>query len=776
MLGVVVLVKKPGLFFRCKDESYAFLEVNLNSFPVQSGDAVFFHGELREARTLSPDETIEITVAQKTLDDEEAAYLEHPDSFLAKTTEEPKEVLENTELSTIVCKVYHLCAGTTPLFTILPCLRLLGKLLPIKRTTSHPMFYRAHFVQSLVRYYDADIAKAWAAVDQMCINALDNARFSFRREANKVLSAPLRADEEMGFFRAWREQKVHRGLRLLGLEPSEIAKCGLPLHDIPGVLTSTPHRVSGLDGEYIKRLERTLSLEDAGTLREDREILHWLEATCTERKCLGLTFREVAVKGRHALAACSRMLGVSVESAPSPDGNMMNTVLCPLRLFRLSEKIADFVVEQLETVPVWAPLPCRFTRDDLNALQKTAVQTAIDNNLAAIIGAPGTGKTTIISQIVSNLERWNIPVLLLTNNGIAAYRVQEAIGTRHCSTVQMYVNTLRNTDAVREFKLVKHIVLDEASTISSATFAYLLDKMRQYGVRAKVTLIGDPGQLEAIGAGLFFEQLVQGGHIPCVRLEHVYRTDEDLIRANCIAIVKRIPPLVTGPKFRIEKGGLPRMYQLMKIFRAAGRNVTEFAVLCPWAAPLNDINERVREIFGVGDNESRPDPKDSRRRWYVGDKVRQTVNDHKRQCYNGSQGIVESFSDTNGETKMCVRFKFGLLEYDFRYLAARTAKSDVEGGEYYTATGSLTDLDLAYALTVHNAQAMEWEVVMLYIPPNKYANKRFLNSRVAYVAFSRGKEMVMVFGEENTIQKAAFLSPEGRADPLLGLLTNKLKK
>jgi exodeoxyribonuclease V alpha subunit len=101
-------------------------------------------------------------------------------------------------------------------------------------------------------------------------------------------------------------------------------------------------------------------------------------------------------------------------------------------------------------------------------------------------------------------------------------------------------------------------------------------------------------------------------------------------------------------------------------------------------------------------------------------------NDYTRELFNGDQGIVLRVSDEDG-TRLAVVFRRGSGRHAvFRLDALRS------------------QLQLAFAMTVHKAQGSEFEHVALILPG---ANMALLTREVLYTAVTRSKTSVTIVGQ-----------------------------
>ena len=115
-----------------------------------------------------------------------------------------------------------------------------------------------------------------------------------------------------------------------------------------------------------------------------------------------------------------------------------------------------------------------------------------------------------------------------------------------------------------------------------------------------------------------------------------------------------------------------------------------------------------------------------------GDKVIQLENDYERNIFNGDTGtIVEIDRDVSGHA---VR-----THVDF-------------GGTIQTFEGrTLTNLALAYALTIHKSQGSEYQAVVIPVTTSHYA---MLKRTLLYTGVTRAKRLCILVGTKRAIQIA----------------------
>lgn len=147
--------------------------------------------------------------------------------------------------------------------------------------------------------------------------------------------------------------------------------------------------------------------------------------------------------------------------------------------------------------------------------QKEAVLHILNSkdNVIAIQGDAGTGKTTMLDVVRTIAEKEHKEIIGLSFTGKAASEIQEAS--------QIRSNTIDSMLANKETALAgKIVVIDEASLVSIQKLNKVLDRCDE---NSKVVLIGDTKQLQSIGQGKIFQSLQERDIVDTVRMPEVIR-------------------------------------------------------------------------------------------------------------------------------------------------------------------------------------------------------------------------------------------------------------
>lgn len=385
-------------------------------------------------------------------------------------------------------------------------------------------------------------------------------------------------------------------------------------------------------------------------------------------------------------------------------------------------------------------------------LQKQAITEALTKGLLVLTGGPGTGKTTTLNAIIKILKNQGQNVLLCAPTGRAAQRMSEVTGDEAKTIHRLLEVKFDTSDRLEFHKNEKNmlkcdaLIVDEVSMVDAKLFECV---MKALPLGCRLILVGDSHQLPSVGAGNILEDLVTSQVIPVVALTEIFRQSmESLIVTNAHKIVNGIIPELTvkdkdffflnsNNKAVIEKTAIDLCVR--RLPNTYGYNIyKEIQILCPGrkgVLGVNELNKRLQEVvnpkaddkaeFTVGE-----------RIFRIGDKVMQTKNNYDllwfkddgengEGIFNGEIGIIESISKKSKIIKINFDGKITNYEFDFA-----------------------SDLDLAYATTVHKSQGNEYEAVI--IPLYRGAPQLYYRN-LLYTAVTRAKKLLIIVGDPEIV-------------------------
>lgn len=382
-------------------------------------------------------------------------------------------------------------------------------------------------------------------------------------------------------------------------------------------------------------------------------------------------------------------------------------------------------------------------------LQRQAVRMAAEGGVLLLTGGPGTGKTTSLRGIVALYRRMGLDVALLAPTGRAAKRLGEVTDcdaqTIHRALGMSY-NDLTGQVAFKKNgsdPLEAHaVIVDEMSMVDLELMQALLEALRP---GCRLVLVGDPDQLPSVGAGNVLGDLLRSTVVPTVSLTQVFRqAEQSAIIRNAHAVNLGQPPQLDsnqGDFFFLCRRSPDRLVQTVvelcrdRLPKNMNIPAEQIQVLSPTrkgACGTVSLNRALQAALNP------PSPQKRQKQWgdvtfRVGDRVMQTKNNYDvlwekddgtagSGIFNGDVGVIQDI-DSSGELIV--------LRFD-----DRTAT--------YTAD-LLSQLDMAYAITVHKSQGSEYPAVILVSAP---AAPSLMVRGVLYTAITRARRLLILVGDD----------------------------
>ena len=386
-------------------------------------------------------------------------------------------------------------------------------------------------------------------------------------------------------------------------------------------------------------------------------------------------------------------------------------------------------------------------------LQKQAVTSALTEGMLILTGGPGTGKTTTLNAIINILKRKGKKVLLSAPTGRAAQRMSEVTGDEAKTLHRMLEvswdkqdNPVFNKNERNQLKC-DALIIDEVSMVDSYIFESV---MRALPLGCRLILVGDSDQLPSVGPGNVLGDLIESGVVPVIRLNEIFRqAQKSLIVTNAHKIVNGVMPdlkKVDKDFFFIYKSdktsGAETILDLCseRLPKAYGYSPLEnIQVLSPSKKGELGTAELNRKL------QARLNPKSDdkaevtigSRTFRTGDKVMQIKNNYDISWYkdngetgegifNGDIGIIQNIDKKSKSIKINFYDKTAVLTYDYA-----------------------SELDFAYAITVHKSQGNEFDAVVIPMfsgPPQLY------HRNLLYTAVTRAKKTLILVGVPQTVE------------------------
>jgi exodeoxyribonuclease V alpha subunit len=385
-------------------------------------------------------------------------------------------------------------------------------------------------------------------------------------------------------------------------------------------------------------------------------------------------------------------------------------------------------------------------------IQRSAIKTAVNSGVLILTGGPGTGKTTTLNGIISVFDELGLKICISAPTGRASKRISEITGfdakTIHrLLEVEFTENDRskfkRNEDNPLDFDVV---IIDEMSMVDTLLFDALLRAIKP---STKLILVGDSDQLPSVGAGNILKDLIDCGKIDTIRLQKIFRqASKSLIVTNAHSIVSGDMPDLTSKNsdffFLKRFSSIDTVNTIVDLVCSRLPSAYKYSsfddiqVLCPSRkGDLGSIelNKILQDKLNPSKNKNQ-EISNSLFTFRQGDKVMQIKNNYDIEwikdeekgvgIFNGDMGIVKLIDKASG----CM-----MIDFDSRIV------------NYHV--DSLSELELAYAITIHKSQGSEFNAVVIPILGG-YEKLFFRN--LLYTAVTRARQHLIIVGSEERIE------------------------
>jgi exodeoxyribonuclease V alpha subunit len=518
------------------------------------------------------------------------------------------------------------------------------------------------------------------------------------------------------------------------------------------ILETEPYRiireVKGIGFKTADKIALNLGLASNGPARIDAGVLHTLQESEDEGHT-HLERRELALNAANLLEADVQDVENRIDALMN-EGEMVTSkadwVQNPLSaraeetlvrcLENQSQAASSLPPIQVEKAIVWAQEKAGFSFADQQA---EAVRQALQSKISILTGGPGTGKTTILRALVSILRAKKTKILLAAPTGRAARRMAES-----CSHFAQTVHRLLKFDpsqggfTMNELNPLTcdFVIMDEASMLDLRLAAALI---RSIPPKAHLLLVGDADQLPSVGSGNVLKDLIHCGLFQVTRLAVTFRQAENsgiVGLAHGILAGKGSPPppvdslseinpqhdvhfvraltpeeCVTAVT-KLSKDVLPRKFSI-----DPKNDLQILAPLHRGIGGIGNLNDQLRDAL----NPNGATQVMGAMLFREGDKVIQTRNNYDKDVFNGDMGIIEAVDTLNGKVDI-----------------------DFEGKKVCYQRMEITDLQPAYAISVHKSQGSEYPVVIFPLLKQHFM---MLQRNLVYTGLTRAKKKVVFVGD-----------------------------
>ncbi|MDO4466077.1 MAG: ATP-dependent RecD-like DNA helicase [Bacillota bacterium] len=365
--------------------------------------------------------------------------------------------------------------------------------------------------------------------------------------------------------------------------------------------------------------------------------------------------------------------------------------------------------------------------------QKKAIHAFFNNSCMILNGGPGTGKTTTVRGILQ-ICRDIYPdcrIQLCAPTGRASKRLAQ-LSDDDSKTIHSLLkwNLDDNSFGVDENEPLdcEFLIVDEFSMVDTHLFAHLLLGLPKY---CRILLIGDEDQLESVGPGKVFIDLIQSEIFPHIHLNTIFRQSNG---SGIVSLAQQIREEKTciyedGVHF-IETSTQQSLDEIISLaMRYSDKDLQILAPMYKGAAGIDIINNTLQNIYNPS-IKGRKDLKVGTTTFRLHDKVMLLKNMPDNDVYNGDIGTIVDLEIKGKEYLVSVNFGSNIVDFNTDIL-------------YY--------LTHAYCISVHKSQGSEYDNVIVVIDPQA---RGMMNKRLLYTAISRAKKELYIIGNRQVFESS----------------------
>lgn len=374
---------------------------------------------------------------------------------------------------------------------------------------------------------------------------------------------------------------------------------------------------------------------------------------------------------------------------------------------------------------------CAISDIKLSDNQKLAVERSLMSRISIITGGPGTGKTTILKAILNVYQQLNPNkgITLLAPTGKAARRISET-AKYPASTIHSALGIYDEMRADIQMIDTGLVMVDEASMLD----ALLMDKLLKAisGTQTQLVFVGDVDQLPSVGVGLVLQDMINSNCIPVSKLTEIFRQkeDESCIIDNAYKVNHNKTDLIYDDTFvnisvKDETEAVEKIKEIY-IDSSYEYGIDNIALLSPlrrtqsgrFTAVADGINSIIQDELLPASSIQTVTFNGTEYR--IGDRVLQWRNTEKSS--NGDIGTIVDIVQTDDGVFTKIDWENGNVTEENRE--------------------TMSDITLAYAISIHKSQGSEYDCVIIPLLSNHIC--RMFRTNLLYTALTRAKKKVIL--------------------------------
>lgn len=360
----------------------------------------------------------------------------------------------------------------------------------------------------------------------------------------------------------------------------------------------------------------------------------------------------------------------------------------------------------------------------LSTEQRQAIQHITGpEQLAAVVGVAGAGKSTMLAAAREAWEAQGYRVRGAALAGKAAEGLEESSGIQSRTLASYEFGWQTGRDPLSRGDV---LVIDEAGMIGSRQLSKFIDAAHTAG--AKVVLVGDPEQLQAIGAGAAYRAITE--RTGFASLQNVLRQREEWQQqaSRDFARHRTSEALAAYDKhgaLKISTDGKAAITALVRDYMADMKNRKDGSrlALAHRRVDVQALNDAIRaERSGAGELSGARAFKTQNgvREFAPGDRLVFLENNRDLAVKNGMLATVESVTGSR---------------INVRLDGTRNRRVSVPVGQYAA-------IDHGYATTIHKSQGATTDRAFVL-------TSRSMDRHLSYVAMTRHKDSARMYAAQD---------------------------
>ncbi len=338
------------------------------------------------------------------------------------------------------------------------------------------------------------------------------------------------------------------------------------------------------------------------------------------------------------------------------------------------------------------------------------------SDIALVIGYAGTGKSTMLGHAREEWEDAGYQVRGVALSGIAAENLEAGASIASRTIASMENGWAQGSDLLTSRDV---LVIDEAGMVGTRQMERVLSHVRDAG--AKVVLVGDPQQLQAIEAGAAFRSIAE--QIGSVEITEIRRQREDWQRdatghlatgrtAEALEAYRSHDMLYAADTREAARRGLIDTWDAERIANPNDSRI----ILTHTNDEVQQLNLAARDKLRVAGHlgeDIAAHVERGERSFATGDRVMFLRNERELGVKNGSLGTLQSVNPQ----RMAVLLDDGRsVAFDFK---------------------DYRHIDHGYAATIHKSQGVTVDRTHVLATPG-------MDQHSSYVALSRHRDSVQI--------------------------------